>query len=146
MTFDPPNDDAELVDIPAPEGTFLDWAPVHLVTSGTLAACAAQRPDLDWNVRRFRPKLVVESGDIAPFEDQRWVGSIVRIGDVELAVTQPTVRCAIPPRAQPGLERQPRVFQAMTDLNVEFPNHLGVYCTVTRSGTVRVGDPVEVLS
>jgi len=60
MTFDPPNDDAEYVDIPAPAGSLLDFAPLHFVTAATLAGCRAKRPDLDWDVRRFRPNLVID--------------------------------------------------------------------------------------
>jgi len=146
MTFDPPDDGAELFTIPAPPGTFLDLAPVHLLTSGTLRACADARPDLDWDVRRFRPNLVVDTGDVELFGEQAWVGRRLRVGEVELAVDSPTVRCAMPLRAQPGLERQAGLFDAMSELNEEYPNHLGVYCSVVSPGTVRVGDPVEVSS
>lgn len=146
MTFDPPDDDAELFSIPAPPGTFLDLAPIHLVTAGTLEACAAARPDLDWDVRRFRPNLVVDTGVTGLFGEQVWVGSRLRVGEVVLAVDSPTVRCAMPLRAQPGLARQAGLFDAMSELNEEYPNHLGVYCSVVSPGTVRVGDPVEVSS
>ena len=146
MTFDPPDDDAELFSIPAPPGTFLDLAPVHLLTSGTLRACAELRPDLDWDVRRFRPNVVVDTTEAEPFGEQAWVGRRLRVGEVELTVDSPTVRCAMPLRAQPGLDRQAGLFDAMTELNESFPNHLGVYCSVVSPGTVRVGDPVEVSS
>lgn len=145
MTFDPPDDDAELVDIPTPPGTFLDWAPVHLVTTTTLDHCARARPDLDWDVRRFRPNLLVDV-DAPPFAEDGWVGRPLRLGDVELVVRQPTVRCAMPLRAQPGLERQAGLFAAMTELNAATPNHLGVYLDVATPGTVRTGDPVELLT
>lgn len=145
MTFDPPNDDAEEVDIPAPAGTFLDLAAVHLVTTATLEGCAAARPDLDWDERRFRPNLVVSTtGD--PFVEDGWAGRRLRIGSAVLSVDQPTVRCAMPLRAQPGgLERQPDLFAAMGELNEAAPNHLGVYCSVVRPGTIRTGDRVEVV-
>lgn len=146
MTFDPPDDDAEYYAIPAPPGTFLDLAPLHLVTTATLAGCAAARPDLDWDVRRFRPNLVLDVTGPA-FGDQEWIGHQVAIGDVVIAVDGPTVRCAMPLRAQPGgLERQPALFKAMSDLNETFPNHLGLYCSVVEPGTVAVGDPVSLLS
>lgn len=145
MTFDPPNDDAEYYEIPAPPGTFLDAAPLHLVTTATLAGCAAARPDLDWDVRRFRPNLVLDV-DIEPFGEQSWVGHQVAIGDIVITVDGPTVRCAMPLRAQPGgLEREPQLFKAMSELNEAFPNHLGLYCSVTVPGTVAVGDPVSLV-
>jgi uncharacterized protein len=150
MTFDPPDDDAELFDIPVPPGTFLDYAPVHLITTATLSGCATARPDLDWDVRRFRPNLLIDV-DGPTFLEDTWAGHQVRIGDVVLSIMQPTVRCAMPLRAQPALgdapalERQPELYRAMTELNTTFPNHLGVYAGVTTPGTIRVGDTVEVV-
>jgi hypothetical protein len=63
-----------------------------------------------------------------------------------LDVLQPTVRCAMPLRAQPGLQRQPRLFSALNELNAASPNHLGVYAGVQTPGPIRVGDPVMLLS
>jgi hypothetical protein len=144
MTFDPPNDDAEYYEIPAPPGTFLDLAPVHLVTTATLAGCAAERPDLDWDVRRFRPNLVLDV-DVEPFGEQAWIGQQIAAGDVVLTVDGPTVRCAMPLRPQPGLQREPGIFKALSDLNGLAPNHLGLYCSVAEPGTVAVGDPISLL-
>jgi uncharacterized protein len=143
MTFDPPNDDAELVDIPTPRGTLLDLAPVHLVTTATLERCRQARPDLDWDVRRFRPNLVIDV-DAPPFAEDGWVGRRLTIGPVVLSVLMPTVRCAMPLRAQPGLARQPALFAAMSELHAVHPNHLGVYLEVLTPGTVAEGDPVTV--
>ncbi|HWJ97351.1 MAG TPA: MOSC domain-containing protein [Acidimicrobiales bacterium] len=146
MTFDPPNDDAEYFEIPAPPGTFLDLAPVHVVTTATLAGCAAARPGLDWDVRRFRPNLVLDV-DIEPFGEQAWLGQQVAVGDVVLVVDSPTVRCAMPLRSQAGgIDREPGLFRAMSELNEAFANHLGLYCSVSEPGTVSVGDPVAVIS
>jgi len=151
MTFDPPNDNAEFYDIPIPPGTFLDLSPVHLVTTATLDGCARMRPDLDWDVRRFRPNLVIAiDGD--PFLEDRWTGRRMRIGPVVLQITQPTVRCAMPLRRQPGfgptkpgLERQPELFQAISTLNQAAPNHLGVYASVVTTGVIQIDDEVVVL-
>jgi len=150
MTFDPPNDNADFYDIPIPAGTFLDLAPVHLVTTATLDGCARMRPDLDWDVRRFRPNLVIAvEGD--PFLEDRWTGSRVQVGPVVLRIAQPTVRCAMPLRRQPrigptkaGLERQPELFQAISTLNQAAPNHLGVYADVVTPGVIRINDEVVV--
>lgn len=144
MTFDPPNDDAEAYAIPVPAGTLLDITPVHAVTTSTLAACASARPDLDWDVRRFRPNLLLDV-DVAPFEEQGWIGREVAVGGVVLRVTMPMVRCAMPLRAQPGgLARQPELFRALSELNQANPNHLGISLDVVEPGRVVVGDPVVV--
>ena len=146
MTFDPPNDDAEYFDIPSPEGSFVDLAPLHLVTTATLGGCAKARPDLDWDVRRFRPNLVIDLDGDAFCEDS-WSGRAIQVGtQVVLEVDQPTVRCAMPLRAQPGLRRQPRLFGALNELNTASPNHLGVYARVRTPGPIRVGDPVSLVS
>jgi MOSC domain-containing protein len=148
MTFDPPNDEADLVEIPMPEGSFVDLAPVHVLTTGSLATAAATHPEGDWDVRRFRPNVLVEAtgGD---FPEDAWVGHTVAAGDAELAVMLRTVRCALPLRAQPGgpygrpLARDVGVFRALTAIH---DNHLGAYAEVARGGTVAVGDPVRVFS
>jgi uncharacterized protein YcbX len=150
MTFDPPNDDAEYFEIPMPEGTFLDLAALHVLTTTTLGHCQAARPDLDWDIRRFRPNLVLDvAGD--GFVEDEWTGRRLRVGGAVLEVMGPTVRCAMPLRAQPALAgspalgREPALFKAMSDLHAEVPNHLGAYASVAEPGPVRVGDNVELL-
>lgn len=144
MTFDPPNDDAEYFTIPTPTGSFVDLAHVHLVTTATLEGCRAARPDLDWDVRRFRPNLVLDV-DGPTFLEDGWRERTLRLGDeVLLEILMPTVRCAMPLRAQPGLKQQPELFDAMSELNTEMPNHLGVYATVRSPGGVAVGDTVTL--
>jgi uncharacterized protein len=140
MTFDPPNDDAEYHEIPSPAGSFVDLAAVHLVSSATLAAGERARGDLDWDVRRFRPNVVVEGVD-EPFGEDAWVGSVVTIGGARLASQMPTIRCAMPLRAQPGRKRQPRLFAALDELH---DNYLGTYLAVAEPGEIRVGDEVSV--
>jgi uncharacterized protein YcbX len=152
MTFDPPDDDAEMYDIELPAHGFVDLAPLHLVATSTLDGCRSARPDLDWDVRRFRPNLVLDH-DGPTFAEDDWVGSRLAIGDrCVVAVAQPTVRCAMPLRAQPAgpdggaLERQPALFAAMNELHAAAPNHLGAYLDVVAPGPVRVGDPVVLLA
>lgn len=152
MTFDPPDDDAEYFEIPLPEHGFVDLAPLHVIATSTLAACAAERPDLDWDVRRFRPNLVIDH-EGGRFAEDAWLGAQLRIGaDCVVSVDSPTVRCAMPLRAQPALsgapalERRPELFRAMNELHEAFPNHLGAYVGVVAPGAVAVGDPVVLES
>jgi uncharacterized protein YcbX len=151
MTFDPPDDGAEYFDIPVPVGTFVDLAPLHVLSTATLRGTAAARPELNWDVRRFRPNLVLDTGGDA-FVENEWVGRSIRFpSGATIRISQPTVRCAMPLRAQPEhagspmLGRQPEMFRAMNELNTEFPNHLGAYVEVAASGSVAVGDTVELL-
>ena len=150
MTFDPPDDEAEYFRIPLGDGTFVDLAPLHVIATATLDGCAASRPDLDWDVRRFRPSFVFDvAGDF--FVEDDWVGRRLRLGpDCVISVSSPTVRCAMPLRAQPAaatgpsLARQPELFAAMGELHEAHPNHLGAYADVVTPGVVRAGDQVAL--
>jgi uncharacterized protein YcbX len=149
MTFDPPNDDAEQFEIPAPPGSFVDLAPLHLLTTGALDTCREARPDLTWDVRRFRPNVVIDLP--GRFPEDAWVDHRLRIGGVVLGVQMQTVRCAMPLRAQPGLERSADIYRTLTDLGdtrsapPHNANHLGVYAQVVVPGSISLGDTVEVL-
>jgi len=142
MTFDPPNDDAEVFDIPTPSGTLLDLAAVHVVASATLTACSDAYPELDWNVRRFRPNLLLDLA-IDAWEEQTWNGKEIQVGSAVLRFTMPMVRCALPLRAQPGgIGREPGLFKALSELNPLAPNHFGMCCDVVEAGRLEVGDQV----
>lgn len=147
MTFDPPNDDAELYEIPAPPATFQDLAAVHVLTTASLARCHDARPDLQWDRRRFRPTILIDS-DEDGFPEQAWVGHQVRIGSVVINVDLETVRCALPLRAQPALgenaliERSTDIYRTLDEIHY---NHLGVYCSVNEPGVASVGDEVVVI-
>ncbi len=128
---------------PEPEGALVDLAPIHLVTAATLQFCATRWPHLDWDVRRFRPNLVVDI-DIEPFSENGWVGRELRVGQAILRVDQPTMRCAMPLRSQPGLAAQPELFAALNEANPALPNHLGLYLGVSHPGSICVGDPLTL--
>ena len=147
MTFDPPDDAAELYEIPAPPATFMDLAAVHVMTTASLARCHDARPDLQWDRRRFRPTILIDS-DEDGFPEQAWVGRKVRIGSLVLNVDLETVRCALPLRAQPALgenppiERSTDIYRTLDEIHY---NHLGVYCSVAVPGVASVGDGAEVI-
>lgn len=149
MTFDPPDDGAEKYEIPAPPGTFLDLAAMHVLSTASLAALETEAPDMVWDVRRFRPNVVV-AGVSASFGEDDWVGSTVQIGDVVVAPFMRTMRCAMPLRAQPAapevgspvLERRREMYRILVDVHA---NDLGVYCSVESPGRIAVGDPVVAL-
>lgn len=111
-----------------PEGVFHDSARtrVSIISEASLG---------DWDVRRFRPNVVVSGageGDL--------VGHDVRLGEVTLHVAKPIGRCVIVTRPQPGLDRDKQV---LVDVNRHHDGNLGVGAVVRSPGTVAVGDPVE---
>jgi hypothetical protein len=52
---------AELSRYVTPVGSLVDAYPVHVITRASLAAMAALAPGSDFDVRRFRPNLVVDT-------------------------------------------------------------------------------------
>lgn len=147
MNFGPLDSGTPTIDIPAPRSTLLDLAAAHIVTTATLAHAKAEAPQFDWNVRRFRPNIVIDTGSTEPFAEDAWCGKQVRIGGVTLAAMMATIRCAMPMRAQVGgddrepLDSQPEMFDALVALH---DNYLGIYLTVDEPGTIRVGDTAQL--
>ena len=139
MGSDPTDDDAETFEFTGPAGSFADLAAAHLLTTASLSAARELHPDGQWEVRRFRPTALVEgAGD--GFAEDAWVGSMLRAGSVDLNVVMPTVRCAMPARAQPGGLR--RDLDIARTVNHHHDGNLGVYCWVVTAGTIAVGDPL----
>jgi uncharacterized protein YcbX len=126
-----------LFDWPGPPGTWLDLADAHWLTTASLAAATALHPEGDWDVRRFRPTALLEV-DGARWEEDGW--GEVAAGGVRSEVLMPTPRCSMPPRAQPGLERDPGISATLRD---HHDNNLGIYARITDAGSIAVGDEVR---
>ena len=109
---------------------------------GSLAALArevAEAPDLA--ERRFRSNVAVDGLDA--WEEQRWVGRRVRIGEVEYDVANPVTRC-LATHANPLSGK--RDLPIMTTLLAMYPSErptFAVMMTSERGGRIRVGDRVE---
>jgi uncharacterized protein YcbX len=133
-------------------GTFFDFAPIHLVTTATLAHLQALRPESDFAVTRFRPNLVIDAGAATGFVETAWLGQVLAIGDeVRLCVTFPCPRCVMTTLAQAGLPADPDVLRTAAVHNTQLFALLarrmptvGAYATVLRGGTIRPGDPVRL--
>jgi len=134
----------------APEGTFFDFASLHLVTTGTLAKLNALRPDSRFEVARFRPNILVETGDEA-FHENAWLGHLISIGDeVQAYVEYPCPRCVMTTLAQGDLPADANILKTATANTLLFPllakklPSVGVYASIVRGGTIRPGDAVRV--
>lgn len=123
-----------------PPGAFHDLSPVHLMTTASLRDLAPD--DAGYDVRRFRPNVLVDAGDVPHrFPETAWVGGDLEIGPLRLHVTIPTIRCVVPTRPQPGVELDKGITRQLADRTNRF---LGVYADVKSPGVVSVGDEVRV--
>jgi len=73
-----------------------------------------------------------------------WIGKAIRIGTAELSVRESIVRCLATTVNPDTGERDADTLAALTKCGQD--KKFGVYGVVTKSGSVSVGDPVEVLS
>jgi uncharacterized protein len=126
-----------------PPATFFDCAPIHLLTTATLAKLSSLYPEGSFVVRRFRPNLVIAMDDgEASFAEQSWVGRTIAIGrEVRLKVTIGTGRCVMTTLPQGDLPRDLGILKTAVKHN---GGQIGVYATVVKGGTVRGSDVVRL--
>ncbi|MBB2991109.1 hypothetical protein FHR72_002582 [Mycolicibacterium iranicum] len=121
-----------------PPGTFVDLSPVHVLSTASLRNLSVDGSPYD--VRRFRPNVLVDIPAAEDFPESAWVGGQVRLGSVVLAVTNPTIRCVVPTRPQPEIDLDTSLTRRLAERTDRF---LGIYADVATPGTVQVGDEVS---
>lgn len=122
-----------------PGASFLDYAPLHLISTATLEHVGTPEA-------RYRPNLVLRTPPgTAPYTETAWVGSTLTIGEVVLRITLPTPRCAVPVLAHGSLLADPSTLRVlMAENRIDVPGFgvlpaAGVYATIERAGTITVG-------
>ena len=131
-----------VTDFGLPEGTFFDAASVHLLTTATLDRLRALYPEGRFEVRRFRPNIVVDTGGQKDFVENAWIGQVLCLGDaVRLRIDGPCPRCVMTTLAQGDLPSDAGILRTAAQHNL---GRVGVYASVLQGGTVRRGDPVRL--
>ncbi len=144
---------AELMEIGGggPPGTFVDFAPLHLLTTSTLERIAELSPYRRADLERYRPNVVIRTTNPG-FIENDWLERNMSIGDeLILHVIARTPRCAVPTLAHGALPRNPDALRVVACHNrVEPADSLdpepcaGIYAEVLRPGRIRIGDPVRL--
>jgi hypothetical protein len=132
-----------VTDFTLPEETFFDCAVVHVLTTATLDRLRELYPQGRFEVRRFRPNIVVQVGSGEKnFAENAWIGRTLSIGnEVRLSVTGPCPRCVMTTLPQGDLPRDTGILRTAAQHNQA---NVGVYAAVLRGGTIRRGDPVTL--
>lgn len=115
--------------------------PIHILTTGSLRRLAEIRSVNGVDVRRFRPTILVDTGDEAGFPESVWIGRRICVGSIDFRVEEETKRCGVTFISQPGLDEDPDILRSILRHN---KRHLGVYCSVTRGGDIQVGDELTI--
>jgi uncharacterized protein YcbX len=135
---DPTDDSSEALEWTMPPERFVDAMPLLLLTTASLRTGAGLHPAGAWDVRRFRPNVLIEAPGDGWVEDA-WCGHPVHLGAVETVPQQPCIRCTMVTRPQPGLERDLDIYRALAR---HHDGTLGVWTAVRAAGTVTEGDVV----
>ena len=126
-------------------GVF-DEAAVSVINLATIAGIGREA-GLNLDHRRFRANLVVETELNEPFLEDGWVGGTLVFGEGDsravVNVTLRDLRCVMINLDPETSEGSANVMKTVVRLN---ENRAGVYATVVRTGTIRVGDRVSFLS
>ena len=133
-----------VTDFTLPAGTFFDCASVHLLTTATLARLHELQPQGRFEVRRFRPNIVIEptSGEKVFLEDA-WLGRTLALGaKVRLEITGPCGRCVMTTLPQGDLPRDLGILRTVAE---HHGAQVGIYAAVVQGGTIRRGDPVRLV-
>jgi uncharacterized protein YcbX len=128
-----------LMDHVAVPGTFFDNEAIHLVTTASIRHMQSVNGEANWDIRRFRPNFYIDTPALAGLAEFDWVGRTLRVGDAELAISAPTVRCGMTVRPQGDIEYDKSILRTIVR---EGEQCLGVGGHVRRPGRVRAGDAV----
>jgi uncharacterized protein YcbX len=137
------------IDSPVPDSSLVDLFPVSVLTTSSLRHFADREPAANWDPRRFRMNVIIETAGPGPVENG-WLGDLLAIGDqAALNVALPVPRCVMTTLALEELRRDPQVLRALARQNRLdilglglFPC-LGIYAVPGGAGTMRVGDQVR---
>jgi uncharacterized protein len=136
----------------APDGTFFDFAPLHLLTTSTLDAIGALSPRGVVELERYRPNIVI-GGAALGFTENDWLGRDLRIGpELTIRVIARSPRCAIPTLEHGDLPRDTDALRVPAGHNRVSPADgwpaaqpcAGVYATVLRPGRIAPGDSARL--
>jgi len=118
------------------------YASLHLLTSASLAALHQYYPSGRFEPARFRPNIVIDSGDRVGFVEQGWIGARLLLGEAELEVADHCLRCVLTTLPQGELPLDPGILKATSEAN---ERRAGVYAAVVKTGRIRIGDAVRLL-
>jgi len=113
------------------------------LTTATLDGLRELYPQGRFEVRRFRPNIVVAPASSEKhFVENDWLGHTLAIGDeVRLNITGPCSRCVMTTLPQGDLPKDPGILRTAAQHNRV---NVGVYAAVQRGGTIRRGDLVRL--
>jgi uncharacterized protein YcbX len=119
---------------------IFDTFPLSLVTTQTLARLG-EMVGAPLEVQRFRPNILVEAAQADPFQEDGWVGCVLRIGGMAMRVDKRDGRCVVITIDPVTTQRNPAILRTVAQ---DRQGCLGVYGSTVTPGRVAVNDAVSV--
>jgi hypothetical protein len=133
----------EIIEFESPPGTHHDAFPLLIMSTSALRSLALALPDSTIDVRRFRPSMVIDTGEGTGHPEFQWVGSRLVIGEATLEILAPCPRCVmVTRRVSDAIDEDRSVLRHIVR---ELDQNLGVYATVITPGAIEEGDKVTLL-
>lgn len=129
----------------SPPGTYYDVFPLVVMTEAALRALHDALPDSNTDVNRFRPSVVIDTGDDGAdastpgHPEFDWKGRRATLGTATIEFGDPCPRCVMVTREiddQIGADRA-----ILRHIVRDLGQNLGIYATIVTPGSAKVGDP-----
>ena len=126
------------IDFVSLPGTFFLVTPFHIVTTASLAHLQRINPHSDWDARRFRPNVVIETEPGAEgLLEQTWIGKQLALGNATVDCTETAPRCGAVTRMQRDFAADKTILRTIVK---DADQNVGVYGDVMNSGELHIGD------
>jgi uncharacterized protein YcbX len=128
-----------------PRRDFFDEDVIHIIASGTLEHLRTLCAGSDFDPRRFRANIYVDTGaENDGFIEDRWLEGKLVIGEnVGITGMRPAIRCAMTTHPQSELPHDVAILRTAWQHHQAY---VGVFAAVGAPGRIRVGDPVTLVT
>lgn len=128
----------EVMEFESPPGTYYDCYPLMVMTTSALRSMQEALPDSVIDVRRFRPSLVIDTGDMPGHPEFSWVGKTAQLGACEIEFQSACPRCVMVTRQVSNDLPADRAI--LRHIVGDLDQNLGVYAKVTKPGPIKPAD------
>lgn len=137
---DATDDSSQAIEWTMPKGRFVDAFPMLVMTTAGLRGSAAAHSSGTWDVRRFRPNILIQVDGEGWLEDA-WAERRLSAGSAQLVPRRRCIRCTMINRAQPGLERDVNIYKTLYRTH---GGDAGMWTQVVQPGVISEGDSVQL--
>jgi len=117
---------------------IFDTFPLSFITTQTIAKLG-EMVGAQLAVERFRPNVLIDAGNAAPFCEDDWVGCTLRIGGMCARIDKRDGRCVVITIDPVSTQRNPAILRTVAS---ERQGCLGVYGSIVEPGRIAMEDGV----